>query len=100
MPLISAGQKGFIVSEPPRGVAYRMQIEGKSPPEFVLALATCMCLQELEPNELIDQFGAMGVAERNRARIETAASRLFDRETSLERLANGQKFLRVTSDDI
>jgi Protein of unknown function (DUF1488) len=77
VPLNPTGQVGTPDADR-NAIGFWMIVKGVRPVEPVRVLVTFEALGQMEPSEVRDVYAAIKIFDRNRARIEDAASDKFD----------------------
>jgi len=99
MPLTSTGMPGT-ADVARKAIAFWMTDAGASPPKQVRVFVTFIALEEIDPSAVRDQVGAFGTFNKNRKRIEEAASKKFDATGTDDGKYETLPILTVRSTDI
>jgi len=100
MPLVSDGKSKPLSHSNSRSVGVWMSVEGRSPIQPVRVLISYEALSQLDPTNVHDLPAALENFERFRSRVETAASRKFDRDGFDAEKYEGMPAIRLTADDM
>jgi hypothetical protein len=100
MPLVSDGKSKPLSHSNSRSIGIWMSVEGRTPLQPVRVLVSYEALSQLDPANVRDLPGALENFDRFRPRIETAASRKFDRHGSDAEKYEGMPAVRLTTDDL
>jgi hypothetical protein len=79
MPLISDRKSEPLSHSNSRSIGCWMSVEGRTPTQPVRVLISYEALSQLDPTNVRDLQGALEIFDRFRSRVESAASRKFDR---------------------
>jgi hypothetical protein len=100
MPLVSDGKSKPLSHSNSRSIGIWMSVEGRTPVQTVRVLVSSEALSQLDPANVRDLHGALENFDRFRSRIETTASRKFDRLGFDAAKYEGMPAVRLTTDDL
>jgi hypothetical protein len=79
MPLITTGKPG-VPDNGQMAIGFWMTVEVAHPVEPIRIFVTYKGLEQIDPSQVPDIYGAREIFTRNRALIEAAASKKFDKD--------------------
>jgi hypothetical protein len=83
-----------------RAIGFWMAVEGESPVRPVRVFVTYEALANIDPDQARDLHGALTTFDKNRDRIDRAASSKFDAGQVEPDLHQGQLLILLRTDDL